>query len=142
MSDTHAEQSFLRKYIFSTDHKMIGKQYLLTAIFMGIFAVAWSVLIRVQIAWPDGTWPILSTLFPGLYESGVLLPERYLSLVTMHGSLMVFFVISFALVSGIGNFIIPLHVGARLDDSGSHTGRLKQMHYLFGGVLQRPGFNQ
>ncbi len=113
MSDTHAEQSFLRKYIFSTDHKMIGKQYLLTAMFMGLFAVTWSVLIRVQVSWPEGTWPILSTLFPGLYESGVLLPERYLSLVTMHGSLMVFFVISLALVSGIGNFIIPLHVGAR-----------------------------
>ncbi|MFQ5703180.1 MAG: cbb3-type cytochrome c oxidase subunit I [Gemmatimonadales bacterium] len=113
MSNAHAEQSFLRKYVFSTDHKTIGKQYLLTAIFMSLFAVAWSVLIRIQIAWPDATWPILGKFFPGLYDSGVLLPERYLSLVTMHGTLMVFFVISLALVSGIGNFIIPLHVGAR-----------------------------
>jgi heme/copper-type cytochrome/quinol oxidase subunit 1 len=87
---------------------MIGKQYLFTALFMGLFAVAWSIMIRIQMAWPKEVHPYLGRLFPGLYESGVLLPERYLSLVTMHGSLMVFFVISLALVSGFGNFIIPL----------------------------------
>jgi cytochrome c oxidase subunit 1 len=92
---------------------MIGKQYLFTALFMGLFAVAWSILIRIQIAWPKAAHPYLGKVFPGLYEGGVMLPERYLSLVTMHGSLMVFFVISLALVSGYGNFIIPLQVGAR-----------------------------
>jgi cytochrome c oxidase subunit 1 len=104
---------FWTRYVFSTDHKTIGKQYLFTALFMGLFAIAWSVLIRIQIAWPGAKLPFLSRLFPGLYEGGVLLPERYLSLVTMHGTVMVFFVISFALVSGFGNFIIPLHIGAR-----------------------------
>ena len=114
MTDTHGhQQGFIRTYIFSTDHKMIGKQYLFTALFMGLFAVTWSVLIRIQIAWPTAAQPFLGKLFPGLYEGGVLLPERYLTLVTMHGSLMVFFVISLALVSGYGNFIIPLQVGAR-----------------------------
>ncbi len=105
--------SFIRRYVFSTDHKTIGKQYLLTAFFMGLFAVGWSILIRIQLAWPDANLPLLSRLFPGLYQDGVLLPERYLSLVTMHGTVMVFFVISLALVSGLGNFIIPLHIGAR-----------------------------
>jgi cytochrome c oxidase subunit I len=109
----HRHHGFARTYLFSTDHKMIGKQYLFTALFMGLFAVAWSILIRIQIAWPKEVHPFFTKLFPGLYESGVLLPERYLSLVTMHGSLMVFFVISLALVSGFGNFIIPLQVGAR-----------------------------
>ena len=113
MSTTHAQQSFWTTYIFSTDHKTIGKQYLLTAFFMALFSVGWSVLIRLQLAWPEAMWPLLGRLLPGLYESGVLLPERYLSLVTMHGTIMVFFVISFALVSGFGNFIIPLHIGAR-----------------------------
>jgi cytochrome c oxidase subunit 1 len=113
MSAAHGKQSFWTKYVFSTDHKTIGKQYLITGIFMGLFSVTWSVLIRIQIAWPDATSPLLGSLFPGLYEGGVLAPERYLSLVTMHGTVMVFFVISFALVSGFGNFIIPLHIGAR-----------------------------
>ena len=113
MTTTHAEQSFWTRYVFSTDHKTIGKQYYLTAMFMAVFATVWSVLIRLQLAWPGATWPLLGKLFPGLYEGGVLLPERYLSLVTMHGTVMIFFVISFALVSGFGNFIIPLHVGAR-----------------------------
>ncbi|MEN8144267.1 MAG: cbb3-type cytochrome c oxidase subunit I [Gemmatimonadota bacterium] len=114
MSVAHAApQSFWRRYVFSTDHKTIGKQYIITAIFMALFAVTWSILIRIQIAWPDQMWPFLGKLFPGLYESGVLLPERYLSLVTMHGTVMIFFVISIGLVSGFGNFIIPLQVGAR-----------------------------
>lgn len=109
----HEPQSFWRRYIFSTDHKTIGKQYLVTAAFMLLFAIGWSVLIRVQLAWPEATLPMLSRLFPNWYESGVLLPDRYLSMVTMHGTIMVFFVISFALLGGFGNFIIPLHVGAR-----------------------------
>ncbi len=113
MSTTHAPQSFWTRYVFSTDHKTIGKQYLMTGFFMGVFSIGWSILIRIQLAWPEATLPLLGRLFPGLYEGGVLLPERYLSLVTMHGTIMVFFVISFALVSGFGNFIIPLHVGAR-----------------------------
>ncbi len=113
MSESHGPRSFWRTYIFSTDHKTIGKQYFLTGVFWALFSVGWSVLIRIQMAWPDATLPFFSTLFPNLYESGVLLPERYLSLVTMHGTIMVFFVISFCLVSGFGNFIIPLQVGAR-----------------------------
>lgn len=113
MSESHGPQSFWRTYIFSTDHKTIGKQYFLTGVFWALFSVGWSMLIRIQMAWPDATLPFFSTLFPNLYESGVLLPERYLSLVTMHGTIMVFFVISFCLVSGFGNFIIPLQVGAR-----------------------------
>lgn len=113
MSSYHEPQSFWRQYVFSTDHKTIGKQYLFTAMFMALFAVAWSILMRIQLTWPDATWPIFDVLFPGLYEDGTLQPERYLSLVTMHGTVMVFFVISLTTVSGFGNFIIPLQIGAR-----------------------------
>ena len=113
MSSAHAALPFWRRYIFSTDHKVIGLQYILTAAFMAVVSVALSALIRMQMAWPDRLWPFMERLLPTAYEGGVLKPEFYLTLVTMHGTIMVFFVISFALVSGIGNFIIPLQVGAR-----------------------------
>ena len=106
-------QGFLRRYIFSTDHKVIGIQYILTAMVMAVFSGAMAMLMRVQLAWPGEKWPLLEKLFPAGMEGGIMKPEFYLALVTMHGTLMVFFVISFALVSGFGNFIIPLQIGAR-----------------------------
>jgi len=93
-------RTFVRKYVFSTDHKVIGIQYLVTAMVMALVAGALAVLIRIQLAW-SGLLP--AEMFP---------PERYLSLVTMHGTLMVFFVVSMAL-SGLANFLIPLQIGAR-----------------------------
>ena len=109
----HAPMPFWRKYIFSTDHKIIGLQYILTAAVMSLVAIALSVLIRLQMTWPGSQYPIMETLLPNAYEAGILKPEFYLSLVTMHGTIMVFFVISLGLVSGLGNFIIPLQVGAK-----------------------------
>ncbi len=103
MSDAHAAhapQSFWSRYVFSQDHKIIGLQYLITAMVMALVAAGLAVLIRIQLAWP-GSLGIMMT------------PETYIAIVTMHGSLMVFFVVSLALVSGFGNFLIPLHVGAR-----------------------------
>ncbi len=98
MSEDHEPTSFISKYIFSFDHKTIGIQYLLTAMFMALLAAGLAVMIRIQLAWPG---------------QAVIRPEAYLSVVTMHGTLMVFFVVSLALVSGFGNFLIPLMVGAR-----------------------------
>ena len=109
----HAPQSFIRRYVFSMDHKVIGIQYFLTAMFVAIVAGLLAMLMRLQLAWPLAQWPLLGKLFPAGMESGVMKPEFYLSLVTMHGTLMVFFVISFVLVSGFGNFLIPLQIGAR-----------------------------
>jgi len=93
------EQGFLRKYVFSYDHKVIGIQYLVTAIFMAIVAGALAMIIRARLAWPG----VGTKAFP---------PEAYISFVTMHGTLMVFFVVSLAL-SGLANFLIPLQIGAR-----------------------------
>lgn len=109
----HGPSSFWTRYVFSQDHKVIGVQYILTAAFMAVVAVTLSMLIRLQIAWPGTVWPLLERVLPGAYESGVLKPEFYLSMVTMHGTIMVFFVISLALVSGFGNLVIPLQIGAR-----------------------------
>jgi cytochrome c oxidase subunit 1 len=70
-------------------------------------------LIRLQLAWPGRQWEWLGVLFPTGMESGVMKPEFYLSLVTMHGTIMIFFFVSLCLVSGFGNYLIPLQVGAR-----------------------------
>jgi len=109
----HEPQSFLRRYVFSQDHKVIGLQYLLTAVFVALVAGGLAILIRMQLAWPSATWPLLQKVFPAGMTGGVMKPEFYLSLVTMHGTLMVFFVISYALLGGFGNYLIPLQIGAR-----------------------------
>ena len=109
----HEEQSFLRRYVFSLDHKIIGIQYFLTAIVMALVGGFLAMLIRLNLAWPGEKWAILGALFPSGAEDGILKPEFYIALVTMHGTIMVFFVISFALVSGFGNYLIPLQIGAR-----------------------------
>jgi cytochrome c oxidase subunit 1 len=109
----HRTPSFLRRYVFSTDHKIIGIQYLLTAFFMALVGGGLAMLIRLQLAWPGRQWPWLEKIFPQGMESGVMKPEFYLSLITMHGTIMIFFFVSLALVSGFGNYLIPLQVGAR-----------------------------
>ncbi|MFQ5694969.1 MAG: cbb3-type cytochrome c oxidase subunit I, partial [Terriglobia bacterium] len=109
----HEPKSFLRRYIFSTDHKVIGIQYFLTAMAVAVVAGGMALFIRLHLAWPLAQWPLLEKLFPAGMKGGTMDPEFYLALVTMHGTLMVFFVISFALVSGFGNYLIPLQIGAR-----------------------------
>jgi cytochrome c oxidase subunit 1 len=119
MSESHAHAAarkphgFLRRYVFSTDHKVIGIQYFFTAVLMALVAGFLAMLIRVQLAWPGKAWPLLAKLFPVGMEGGIMKPEFYLALVTMHGTLMVFFVVSLALLGGFGNYLIPLQVGAR-----------------------------
>jgi cytochrome c oxidase subunit 1 len=109
----HEPTSFVRRYIFSMDHKVIGIQYLLTAMFMAVIASGLAMMMRTQLAWPDSRWPLLGKILPEAVSNGVMKPEFYLSMVTIHGTLMAFFVVSFALLSGFGNYLIPLQIGAR-----------------------------
>jgi cytochrome c oxidase subunit 1 len=108
----HAPSSFWRKYIFSTDHKVIGIQFLFTSLFFFTVGGLLALLIRTQLAWP---WQTVPGIGPLLYpdSGGVLLPERYLSLMTMHGTIMIFFFIIPVLSGAFGNFLIPLMIGAR-----------------------------
>ncbi|MDT4898695.1 MAG: cytochrome c oxidase subunit [Acidobacteriota bacterium] len=95
-------KSFIRKYIFSLDHKVIGVQYLtlaLVAVFVGMIL---SVLMRLSLTWPDMTWPII----------GAIKPDSYLSLLTIHGTMMVFFVLTTAPQGGFGNYFLPIQIGA------------------------------
>ena len=107
----HHELGFLRRYIFSTDHKVIGLQFLFTGLTMLLFGGLMAMAIRWQLAFPWTQMPVLGkVLFPE--TGGVVTPEGYTMLFTMHGTLMVFFVIIPLLTGTFGNFLIPLMLGA------------------------------
>ena len=107
MAEAHAvaheaPKGFIRKYIFSLDHKVIGIQYILlalAAVFVGMFL---SLLMRLHLVWPNAKLPF----------SDVMTPEQYLALMTMHGTIMVFFVLTTAPQSGFGNYFLPIQIGA------------------------------
>jgi len=105
-------KGFIRKYIFSLDHKVIGIQYILLALSAVIVGMVMSVLMRLKLNWPGTSWSILGTLFPQGAPGGVMSAEFYLSLVTMHGTLMVFFVLTTAPQGGFGNYFLPIQIGA------------------------------
>ena len=107
-SHEHHKETFITKYIFSTDHKMIAKQFLITGMIMGIIGVGMSLLFRLQLAWPDHEWPILDALLGKWAEDGVMTPDIYLALVTIHGTIMVFFVLTAGLSGTFSNLLIPL----------------------------------
>ncbi len=103
---------FIRKYIFSVDHKVIGIQYYFLALFSVVLGMLLSVLMRLQLGWPGQEWGFLKTIFPVAAEGGTITPELYLSLVTMHGTIMVFFVLTTAPQGGFGNYFLPIQIGA------------------------------
>ena len=103
---------FIRKYIFSLDHKVIGIQYIMLALAAVVVGMLMSLLMRLNLSWPGTNWPILGTLFPTGAPGGVMNPEFYLSLVTMHGTIMVFFVLTTAPQGGFGNYFLPIQIGA------------------------------
>jgi cytochrome c oxidase subunit 1 len=107
-----APTSFIRKYIFSLDHKVIGIQYIVLALAAVLVGMTMSVLMRLNLSWPGTSWPILGTLFPTGAPNGIMNPEFYLSLVTMHGTIMVFFVLTTAPQGGFGNYFLPIQIGA------------------------------
>ena len=109
----HHTETFISKYIFSLDHKTIGKQFLFLGMFWAIIGGAMSVLFRVQLGWPDETFPALERVFAAWFTDGKLNPEAYYSLVTMHGTIMVFFVLTASLSGTFANILIPLQLGAR-----------------------------
>lgn len=115
----HHEESFVSKYIFSQDHKMIGKQFLMTAIFMGLIAMMLSIFFRIQLGWPGESSDFLNTFLGDRWApDGILNQDMYLGLVTIHGTIMVFFVLTGGLSGTFSNLLIPLQIGARDMASG------------------------
>ena len=129
--DDHHEHehhvTFWNKYVFSQDHKMISKQFLVTAIAMAILAMLMSLVFRLQLGWPDQKFPFLESVLGKWGAGGKLDPNFYLALVTIHGTIMVFFVLTGGLSGTFSNLLIPLQVGAR--DMAS--GFLNMLSYWF-----------
>src|SRR5271154_772800 len=104
---------FLRKYVFSLDHKVIGKQYYalaLAAVFVGM-VLSW--LMRFHLVWSTTRVPLLELISKTGAPGGMITPEYYLSLLTMHGTLMIFFVLTNAPFAAFGNFFLPIQIGAK-----------------------------
>lgn len=114
----HHKETFITKYIFSMDHKMIAKQYLITALVMGTIGIAMSVFFRIQLAWPEQPFWVLEFFLGDMAPGGVMTQDGYLSLVTIHGTIMVFFVLTQGLSGTFSNLLIPLQIGARDMASG------------------------
>lgn len=118
--EEHHELGFIRTYIFSTDHKMIGRQFLFMSLVMLVFGGVMAMMMRWELAWPETAVPFTSWIpEPYMYkdsESAVfgafMDPAFYNSLFTMHATLMIFFVVMPFMVGGFGNFLIPLMIGA------------------------------
>jgi len=103
---------FVRKHIFSLDHKVIGEQYYGLALLAVLIGMVLSWIMRLHLAWPDVHIPGLQLLSKNGAPGGVLTPEYYLQLMTMHGTIMVFFVLTTAPFAAFGNYFLPIQVGA------------------------------
>ena len=109
----HHHETFISKYVFSQDHKMIAKQFLVTGMIWAIIGGLFSVIFRLQLGYPESTFPWLEDLLGHWAAGGKLKPEFYYALVTMHGTILVFFVLTAGLSGTFANFLIPLQIGAR-----------------------------
>ena len=110
----HHKQTFITKYVFSQDHKMIAKQFLITGMIWAILGGLMSVLFRLQLGYPDAKFAFLEDLLGSKWaKGGQIQPEFYYALVTMHGTVLVFFVLTGGLSGTFANFLIPLQIGAR-----------------------------
>lgn len=130
----HHEQSFISKYIFSMDHKTIGKQFLITGIVWAIIGGFFSVLFRLQLGYPEASFPILETIFGHWALGGQIQPEFYYALVTMHGTILVFFVLTAGLSGTFANILIPLQVGAR-DMASPFLNMLSYWFFFLAGIV-------
>jgi cytochrome c oxidase subunit 1 len=124
----HHEESFVSKYIFSMDHKTISRQFLITAVIMAFLAMMMSMLFRLQLAWPGEHFKIINFILGDKWgKDGLLDPGMYMALVTIHGTVMVFMVLTGGLSGTFSNLLIPYQIGAR--DMAS--GFLNMLSYWF-----------
>jgi cytochrome c oxidase subunit 1 len=109
----HHHEPFITKYIFSQDHKIISKQFLITGIIWAFIGGLFSVLFRLQLGFPNDHFMWLHTVFGNWAPNGQFTPEAYYGLVTMHGTIMLFFVLTAGMSGTFANLLIPLQLGAR-----------------------------
>jgi cytochrome c oxidase subunit 1 len=126
---------FLYLYVFSTDHKTIAKQYLLTGIFWALTGSILSLIMRLQLGFPGMNLEWLKPVLGHWIVNGRLDPDFYLSMVTMHGTVMIFFVLTGGFIGSLGNFLIPLQIGAREMASGFINMLSYWIYFLSGAIL-------
>ncbi|UKJ07406.1 cytochrome c oxidase subunit I [Solitalea lacus] len=135
----HHHETFWSKYVFSMDHKMIAKQFLITGIIMGVIGMIFSIIFRIQLAWPDKEFPLFEVILGKWGEGGRLNPSFYLSLVTIHGTIMVFFVLTAGLSGTFSNLLIPYQVGAR-DMASPFMNMLSYWFFFMASVVMVSSF--
>src|SRR6201747_1005519 len=135
----HHKATFLNTYVFSQDHKYIAKQFLITGITMAFIAMSLSILFRIQLAYPDKAFPLLETLLGRFAPGGRLDSSFYLSLVTIHGTIMVFFVLTAGLSGTFSNLLIPLQLGAR-DMASPFLNMLSYWFFFMASVVMLSSF--
>jgi len=135
----HHKATFLNTYVFSQDHKMIAKQFLITGITMAFIGMLLSLLFRIQLAYPDKSFPLLETLLGRFAPGGRLSPDFYMSLVTIHGTIMVFFVLTAGLSGTFANLLIPLQIGAR-DMASPFVNMLSYWFFLIASIIMLSAF--
>lgn len=122
------QETWVTKYVFSMDHKVISRQFLVTAVIMGVVAMLMSTLFRLQLAWPGEKFAFINWMLGDTWgKDGIMSPDMYLALVTIHGTIMVFFVLTGGLSGTFSNLLIPYQIGAR--DMAS--GFLNMLSYWF-----------
>jgi cytochrome c oxidase subunit 1 len=109
----HHDVGFIRHYVFSTDHKMIGKQFLTMGLAMLVLGGVLALLVRWELAWPETPVPGFAWVPEPTMYGGIIPPETYNGFFTMHATIMIFFAVMPILVGCFGNFLIPLMIGAR-----------------------------
>ena len=135
-SNTHHDESFYRKYIWSTDHKIIGLQYGFTALFFLLVGFTLMMIMRWQLAYPESPVPLVGSFFG---EDGILLPEIYNSLGAMHGTIMIFLGIVPLAVGAFGNYLVPLQIGAP-DMAFPKLNAASYWSYFVGGIIMMSSF--
>lgn len=135
----HHEESFIKKYVFSIDHKVIGIQYGVTALVFLFFGFSLMMLMRWQLAYPGEAIPFLGTLFGSKMPGGVLTPEMYNTFGAMHGTIMVFLGVVPLGVGAFGNYLVPLQIGAP-DMAFPKLNMMSYWVYFVGGVIMLASF--
>ena len=134
--DSHHEENFLQKYVFSVDHKVIGLQYGITSLLFLLFGFCLMLVMRWQLAYPETPVPLVGKL---LGETGILLPEIYNSLGAMHGTIMIFLGVVPLAVGAFGNYLVPLQIGAP-DMAFPKLNAASYWTYFLGGVIMFASF--
>ncbi|HXB91519.1 MAG TPA: cbb3-type cytochrome c oxidase subunit I [Puia sp.] len=132
-------ESFITRYVFSTDHKTIAKQFLITGILWAILGGLLSVLMRLQLGYPNSSFSFLQHLGGHWFAQGKLRPDAYYQMMTMHGTIMVFFVLTAGLSGTFANLLIPLQVGAR-DMASPFINMLSYWAFFLASVIMLASF--